>query len=127
MLSPKFEHIKQQNPGLSALLDSLGQYIQSQIRDGQKYVIPKLAAAALHLNDGEAFVLLDLLAKAGLLRRIYNVYCRKESALLETVDNLEALDELSYCDFCGVDHDPSDLKVEIAFAPASSDLKDLAA
>jgi hypothetical protein len=62
MLSPKFEHVKQRYPGLSPLLDRVGQYIQSHVRDGQEYVIPKLAAAALHLNDGEAFVLLDLLA-----------------------------------------------------------------
>jgi hypothetical protein len=127
MLSPKFEHVKQRYPGLSALLDRVGEYIQTHIRNGQEYVIPKLAAAALHLNDGEAFVLLDLLAKEGVLRRVYNVYCRKNNVLLATVDNLEALDEVSHCDFCNVDHDPSDLKVEVAFVLASSDLKDLAA
>ncbi|HEY2363143.1 MAG TPA: hypothetical protein VGK36_18625 [Candidatus Angelobacter sp.] len=127
MLSPKFEHVKQRYPGLSPLLDRVGQYIQSHVRDGQEYVIPKLAAAALHLNDGEAFVLLDLLAKEGVLRRVYNVYCRKNNALLATVDNLEALDEVSHCDFCDVDHDPSDLRAEVAFVPAGSDLKDLAA
>lgn len=127
MSSPKFERIKQQYPGLSALLDRVREYIESHIRDGQHYVIPKLVAAALGLNEGEAFVLLDLLANAGVLRRVYNVYCRKENALLTTVDNLDALDEVAHCDFCDMDHDPADLKVEIAFAPASSDLKDVAA
>jgi hypothetical protein len=127
MSSPKFERIKQQHPGLSELLDRVGEYIQTQISGGQEYVIPKLVAAALGLNDGEAFVLLDLLAKGGVLRRVYNVYCRKENALLLTVDSVDALDVLSHCDFCGCDHSPSDLKVEVAFAPASSGLKDLAA
>jgi hypothetical protein len=126
-LSPKFEHVKQQYPGLAALLDRLGEYIQTQARDGQPYFIPKLAAPALGLSDGEAFVLLDLLANGGVLHRVYNVYCKKNNALLTTVDNLEALDEVSHCDFCDVDHDSSDLKVEIAFAPVSSDRKDLAA
>lgn len=127
MSSPKFEHVKKRHPGLSELLDRVGEYIQFQIRDRQEYLIPKLAAAALHLSDGEAFVLLDLLAKGDVLRRIYNVYCRKNNALLATVDSFEALDQLSHCDFCDAEHDASDLKVEVAFAPASSDLKDLAA
>ena len=110
MSSPKFERVKQQHPGISALLDRLGEYIRAQIRDGQEYLIPKLAAAALRLNEGEAFVLLDLLARAGVLRQVYNVYCRKNNALLTTVDNLEALDEVAHCDFCDFNHDPSDLK-----------------
>jgi hypothetical protein len=127
MSSPKFERVKQLHPGLSALLDRLWDYIRSQHSSGQEYVVPKLAAAALKLNDGEAFVLLDLLAQAGLLRRVYNVYCRKENALLATVNSLEALDKVAHCDFCNCDHDPSDLKVEIAFIPANGDMRDLAA
>jgi len=127
MSFPKFERVKQLHPGVSALLDRLWDYIRAQHASGQEYIVPKLAAAALGLNDGEAFVLLDLLAQGGVLRRVYNVYCRKQNALLATVESLEALDEVAHCDFCDVDHDPSDLKVEIAFAPASSDLRDLAA
>jgi hypothetical protein len=127
MSSPKFERVKQLHPGLSALLERLWDYIRSQHAIGQKYVVPKLAAAALNLNDGEAFVLLDILAQAGLLRRVYNVYCRKENALLVTVNSLEALDEVAHCDFCNCDHDPSDWKVEIAFIPANGDMRDLAA
>lgn len=126
MSSPKLERVKQQHPKLSRLLDLVAGYVRARIESGQPHVIPKLAAAALGLNDGEAFVLLDLLAQAGVLRRVYNVYCRRENVLIDTVDNLEELDEVPHCDFCGVDHDPSDLKVEVAFAPAS-DLKDLAA
>ena len=109
------------------MLDRLAAYIRAQLTSGQQYIVPKLAAAALQLNDGEAFVLLDVLAQGGILRRVYNVYCRKENALLATVDNLEALDEVAQCDFCNVEHDPSDLKVEVAFTVASSDLKDIAA
>jgi len=127
MSSPKFERVKQLHPGLSALLDRLSDYIRAQIESGQEYIVPKLAAASLRLNDGEAFVLLDLLAQGGVLRRVYNVYCRKNSALLATVDGLEALDQVAHCDLCNVDHDPSDLKVEVAFTLASSDLRDLAA
>jgi hypothetical protein len=103
-------------------------YIQAQTEDGQEYIIPKLAAVALHLNDGEAFVLLDLLSEAGVLRRVYNVYCRKENALLATVDSPDELDEIPpHCDFCDRDHDLSDLKVEIAFTPTTDALRDLAA
>ncbi len=127
MSSPKLEHVKRQHPGLSNLLDRLLDYIRSQLASGQEYIVPKLAAASLKLKDGEAFVLLDLLAQAGLLRRVYNVYCRKENALLATVDSLEALDQVSHCDFCNCDHDPSDLKVEIAFTLANGDIRDLAA
>jgi hypothetical protein len=98
----------------------------AQIISGQRYIIPKLAASALGLNDGEAFVLLEMLAEEAVLRRVYNVYCRRENALLATVDSLEALDDVGHCDFCDCEHDPSDLKVEVAFAPAS-DSRDLAA
>lgn len=62
-----------------------------------------------------------------MLRRVYNVYCRKENALLATVDGLDDLDKVAHCDYCNVDHAPSDLKVEVAFSPANSDLRDLAA
>jgi len=128
MSSPKFERVKQLHPGLSALLERLVDYIRAQIASGQKYIVPKLAGAALNLNDGETFVLLDLLAQGGVLRRVYNVYCRRNNALLETVDNLEALDEVAHCDYCDTDHDPADLKVEIAFRPEDRDLvRDLAA
>jgi hypothetical protein len=127
MSSPKFALVKEQHPGLSNLLDGLWDYIRSQLASGQKYLVPKLAAASLKVNDGEAFVLLDLLAQGGVLRRVYNVYCRKENALLATVDSLDALDEVAHCDFCNCDHDPSDLKVEIAFTLADGDMRDLAA
>ena len=127
MSSPKLERIKQQNPDLSPLLDRLSAYIREQTTDGRGYIVPKLAAASLHLTDGEAFVLLEMLADAGVLGRVFNVYCRKNNALLATVDSLDALDEVAHCDFCDVDHDPSDLKVEVAFSLADDGLKDLAA
>jgi hypothetical protein len=117
MSSPKFEHIKQEHPGLATLLDRLRDYIRAQSESRQQYIVPKLAAAALKLNDGEAFVLLNLLAEGGVLRRVYNVYCRKENALLATVDNLDDLDRVAHCDF----YDPADLKVEVAFIPVNSE------
>lgn len=128
MSSPKFERVKQQHPGLAVLLDRLREYIRAQTATGQKYIVPKLAAAALKLSDGEAFVLLNLFVQAGLVRTVYNVYCRKNNALLATVDRPEALDEVSHCDFCNDDHDPSDLKAEIAFSIEGQDFnRDVAA
>lgn len=115
MSSPKFERAKQNNPGLAGFLDRLLAYLKVQIRAGQTVFIPKLAAAYLHLNDGEAFVLLEILARAGLLERIYNVYCRRNSLLLATVRNADALDEVPHCDECDAEHDVSELRVEIAF------------
>jgi hypothetical protein len=128
MSSLKLERIKQRYPQLAPLLDRLIGYVRAQSADAQEYIVPKLAAADLHLSDGEAFVLLQVLADGGLFRRVYNVYCRKENALLATVQSLDALDELSpHCDFCDVDHDPLDLKVEIAFRLENEGSKDLAA
>lgn len=127
MSSPKLERIKRRNPGLATLLDRLSAYIRSQTADGQDYIVPKLAGAALNLTDGEAFVLLQTLAEGGVLRRVFNVYCRKNNALLATVDKLDNLDEAAHCDFCDCSHDPSDLKVEVAFSLANDGLKDLAA
>lgn len=127
MSSPKFEGVKQQNPALAALFDRLATYICKQSDNGQPYVIPKLAAAALKLSDSDAYVLLEALAKGGVLRHVYNVYCRRENALVATVHSLKELDELPLCDFCNTEHDPSDLKVELAFEPESDDLKDAAA
>ncbi len=117
MSSPKFERVKGTNPRLSDFLDSLVAYIDSQIRAGQTYIIPKLAAAALHLKDAEAIVLLEILAKGEILQRIFNVYCRDSKMLLATVDNIDALDEIPRCDNCDADHEPRDLVVEIAYRP----------
>ena len=99
MSSPKLERIKQRNPSLATLLDRLSAYIRSQTADGQDYIIPKLAGVALHLTDGEHSALLQKLAEGGVLRRIFNVYCRKNNALLATVDKLDNLDEVAHCDF----------------------------
>jgi hypothetical protein len=117
MSSPRFERVKRSNPRIAELLDQLGMYIQNQIQSGQTFVLPKLAGAALRLNDGEAFVLLEILATGGLLRRIYNLYCRKTGVLLATVDDPRQLDEIPHCDYCDEDHQLQDLKVELAFAP----------
>lgn len=117
MSSPKFELVKRSNPRIAELLDRLGIYIQNQVQSGQTFVVPKLAAAALGLNDGEAFVLLELLAAGGLLQRIYNLYCGKTGILLATVNDPKQLDEIPHCDFCDEDHQLSDLKVEVAFTP----------
>lgn len=128
MSSQELGRIKQQYPRLAPLLDRLIAYIRAQTDDKQEYVIPKLAAAALRLNDGEAFVLLDLLVQAGVLRRVYNVYCRTENALLATVDSPDELDKIPpHCDFCDRDHELPDLKVEVAFTPTENALRDLAA
>jgi hypothetical protein len=127
MSSPKFERVKQRHPTLAALLDRLLDHVVRQIGEGPGYVVPKLAAADLRLSDGEAFILLELLAEGGVLRRVYNVYCRKENTLLATVTSLDALDEIGRCDFCDAEHDPSQLKVEIAFQNADGGLEDLAA
>lgn len=117
MSSPRFERVKQSNPRIAKLLDQLGAYIREQIQSGQSFVIPKLAAAALGLNDGEAFVLLEIFAAGGLLKRVYNLYCRNSNALLATVADPKRLDEIPHCDFCDEDHDLSSLRVEVAFVP----------
>ena len=124
MSSPKLERAKQRNPGLSALLGRVATYIGDQVRAGQTYIVPKLAAASLRLSDGEAFVLLELLAKADLIERVYNIYCRDTDILLATVDDPEALDSLPHCDECDSDHSPGDLRVQIAFRPKGRELTD---
>lgn len=120
MSSPKFERVKRNNPRIAALLDRLGEYIQNQVRSGQEYIVPKLAGAGLGLNDGEAFVLLEILATGGLLQRVYNLYCAKTGALLATVADPKQLDEIPHCDYCDEDHDLSGLKVEIAFTASDA-------
>jgi hypothetical protein len=120
MSSRKFERVKQKNPRLSELLDQLGAYIRAQLSAGQPSIIPKLAAAALGLTEGEAFVLLELLAQGDVLQRVYNVYCRDFGTLLDTVDTPDSLDKISHCDDHDTDHDVSDLRVEIAYRPKPS-------
>lgn len=115
MSSLKFERVKRDNPGLAAFLDRLLGYLRTQLAAGQTVFIPKLTAAYLHLNDGEAFVLLEILAQAGLIERVYNVYCRRNHLLLATVTNVHALDKVPHCDECDADHDISELRVEVAF------------
>jgi hypothetical protein len=115
MLSPKLELVKRKNPKLADLLDRLMSYIDIQIKNGQSFFLPKLAAAALGLNDGEAYVLLGTLAKAGVLRQVFNVYCKPGGELLATARSEEELKNVSYCDQCDRDHPPEDLRLEVAF------------
>jgi hypothetical protein len=127
MSSPKFEDVKRRNPGLAALLDRLAGYIRAQTDAGRQFVIPKLAAAELRISDGEAFVLLEMLAQAGLLSRVYNVYCRKNDLLLATVTSIPALEEFHHCDECDRDHDPSEFRVQVAFSVEGDELLRVAA
>ncbi|WP_263383537.1 hypothetical protein [Granulicella arctica] len=127
MLSPKFGRVKQQHPGLTGLLDGLASYIRRQALSGQPYIIPKLAASALGLNDGEAFVLLELLSEGRILKRVYNVYCRDTGVLLATVNDPKALDDVPHCDFCDQTHAAHELRLELAYAPLDLDALDKAA
>lgn len=115
MLSPKLELAKRDNPGLADLLDQLVSYIDIQFEKGQDFFLPKLAAAALSLNDGEAYVLLEVLVKAGVLQRTFNVYCRSSGGLLTTVHSEDELKEVPHCDECDCDHELQDLRLEVAF------------
>ena len=65
--------------------------IQQQLNINQQFIIPKLAGAALKLNDGEAYVLLEILARAGVLDRAFNVYCKQSGMLLATVPTEDKL------------------------------------
>ena len=127
MSSPKFERVKSKHPDLSGLLDLLASYVQAQTKQGQTFILPKLAGAALGLTDGEAFVLLELLADEGVLERVYNVYCRATGMLLDTVHDARRLGEVPHCDFCDRFHDSRELKLELAFAPLDRNLIDKAA
>lgn len=120
MSSPKFERVKRDNPRIAELLDRLANYVRNQIQNGQEHIVPKLAAAALRLSDGEAFVILEILAAGGLLRRVYNLYCAKTGILLATVEDPKQLDEIPHCDECDEDHTLHDLKVEVAFVPTDA-------
>jgi hypothetical protein len=121
MSSPKFERAKRENPELADLLDRLMSYITRQVENGQHFLLPKLAAAALGLNDGEAYVLLEILAKAGVLQRAFNVYCRKNGELLATVHSEQELNDIPHCDVCDRDHEVEELRLEIAFELAPQD------
>ncbi|MBB5062329.1 hypothetical protein [Granulicella mallensis] len=123
MLSRKFERAKRDNPGLSDLLDELMQYLERQQQSGQHFFLPKLAAAKLRLNDGEAYVLLEVLARAGVLTRAFNVYCKKSGALLATVSSEDKLNDIPHCDECDEDHERDGLRLELAFQfPSARDI-----
>jgi hypothetical protein len=117
MSSPNLELVKRQYPALAPLLDQLASYISDQTKAGQTFILPKLAAAAMGLNDGEAYVLLELLANSEVLSRAFNVYCKETGVLLATIANADDLDSIPYCDFCDCRHAPNELKLEIAFQP----------
>ena len=118
MPSLKFERVKAQHRNLAELLDRMVAYVRQRTDAGATYVTPRLAAAALKISEGEAFVLLRILAEGGVLKQQYNVYCRKEDIFLQHVDSLDDLDKVKGCDFCDRSHDPREFYVEIAFRPA---------
>jgi hypothetical protein len=120
MPSPKLERVKARNRALSDFLDKMAGYVFQQISSGERFVVPKLAAAVLNINEGEAFVLLKILAEGGVLQQVYNIYCRPTGIYLTTVaslDQLDDVDKIPYCDDCDFQHEPQDLTVEIAFRP----------
>ncbi len=115
MSYPKFERAKLANPELTQLLESLMTYISNQASIGQTFIVPKLAAAVLKLNDGEAYVLLEILANAEILDRVFNVYCKRTGMLLATVHSVEQLSQVPDCDYCDVRHESRELRLELAF------------
>jgi len=117
MSSHRLELVKQKNPALASTFDELMVYISNQVEGGQTFILPKLTAAALRMNDGEAYVLLELLADEGFLKRAFNVYCKRTDVLLATVDSVDKLDDIPYCNFCDSQHEPNELKLEIAYQP----------
>lgn len=115
MQSPKLEHVKARHVGVASLLDRLAEYVERQSAAKQSFVVPKLVGAALGISDGESYVLMEMMAESELLKRQYNVYCRKEGVLLTSVDSIEALNDIPSCDFCDSCHAPDELVVEVAF------------
>ena len=84
--------------------------------NGSQYITPRDVGLGVGINDGEAFVLLNLLAKAKILKRAYNVYCISTDTIMDSVEYTETLDEISrFCPTCNSEHEPSQLRVEIAF------------
>lgn len=117
MWFPKFELAKEQHPALASELDRLKGYLTRQSERGELFFLPKLAAAALGLNDGEAYVLLEILARTGTLQRAFNVYCKPNEVLLATVHSEDELKDIPHCDECDLDHETGELRLEIAFEP----------
>jgi hypothetical protein len=71
---------------------------------------------------------LKMMTDGGLLQQQYNVYCRDKDIYIESVDTLDGLDKIGYCDDCDTQHEPHEFKVEIAFRPSSGvGVNDLAA
>lgn len=117
MQSVRLERVKAEHPEIAALFDKLNSYINDQMSNGEEFIVPKLAGAALHLTDGEAYVLLRMMADAGIVRQVYNVYCREQGIYITTIESMAALEDVPYCDDCDTQHDPHELTVEIAFRP----------
>jgi hypothetical protein len=115
MSSPRFELAKREHPELVGLLDQLMSYIRRQSGRGQDFILPKLAGAELGISDGEAYVILEILVRTGVLERAFNVYCKSNDILLATVSTEDELDQVPYCDYCDRDHEPQDLRLELAF------------
>lgn len=120
MPSPKLERVKARHREVADLLDRLAEYIARQTSSGEEFIVPKLAAAALQINEGEAFVLLKMMADEHLLKQVYNIYCKEQGTYITSVDTLNELDHVPYCDDCDAQHEPHELTVEIAFRPETS-------
>ena len=127
MPSSRFERVKAKHRSLAHLLEQMMGYVHKQVHDGATFVIPKLAAAMLNLSEGEAYVLLKILADEGVLHQQYNVYCGSQGMLIGSADSADQLDEIPYCDFCDTQHEPYQLSLKIAFRPTAQEGTHLAA
>ena len=117
-------HQQETNNGSSipGLLNRVRVHINA---NGARYITPRDVGLGIGLSDGEAFVLLELLVKANVLKRAYNVYCILTDTIVSTVQYLETLDEVStFCPTCNTEHDPSQLRVEIAFEEINGNFKE---
>ena len=123
----KFGRDKAKHRQLVDLLDQMVSYVRAQTNGGEQFVIPKLAAAALQIGVGEAYVLLKMLTDQGVLQQQYNVYCGPQGMLLASVDSPEDLEAIPYCDFCDAQHESHELSLEIAFRPIGRELTGVAA
>jgi|ERR1700733_560842 len=116
---------KQDPQGLNKYVSQVLDYVVDRFAQGQKEVIPSLAAEKLKLSSVEILGLFMLLEDKGILQHFYRVYCRNKDAPLCDVADKEDIPEQIPCKFCGDEHGEIDVDVEVVFRINAEKLTDL--
>lgn len=115
MQSRKLETMSKRKPTLAPLIEQLEEYLNSLENQNIEQVVPRVAAAKLHISEADALALLGLFQEAGVVRPRYDLVCLPTRSVLSSYYKRTEIPDTEFCKICGTEHDCDGLRVELVF------------